>query len=125
MNDDGELAVGTIVRLKSGGPKMTVHKVKRTVVTCHWASGENIRKKDFEHAELEVADRLQRMSDKELRQLIAREVISLNAFEADTFDVLTTPELRKLERLVQSWLDMAIAELSRRGEEKGVEELPR
>ena len=47
---------GDVVRLKSGGPKMTVDEVEESQVYCVWFDDKNTRKQDrFEAATLEAA----------------------------------------------------------------------
>lgn len=51
-----ELKVGDVVRLKSGGPKMTVEEVRPTSVVCIWFTGdgaENFRREYFSERTLE------------------------------------------------------------------------
>jgi uncharacterized protein YodC (DUF2158 family) len=43
MNDDAtEFQVGDVVRLKSGGPKMTVKKRMGIGVDCEWFEGDRL-----------------------------------------------------------------------------------
>lgn len=39
---------GQIVKLRSGGPKMTVAKVEGDQVTCVWQVGDDTRRETFE-----------------------------------------------------------------------------
>jgi len=34
--------VGDIVQLLSGGPKMTVHRIERDSIQCHWFAGSKL-----------------------------------------------------------------------------------
>ena len=57
MSDQIELAVGTIVKLKSGGPEMTVQKVPSKVdlyYTCQWFAGKKLESGRFPSDSLEL-----------------------------------------------------------------------
>ena len=52
-----ELAVGTIVRLKSGGPEMTVRRFtgdEQTHVACQWFAGKKLEDGIFAVASLDL-----------------------------------------------------------------------
>jgi uncharacterized protein YodC (DUF2158 family) len=47
--------VGDVVRLKSGGPKMTVTKVDSKWITCNWFEGNKVHVDMFPSGALEKA----------------------------------------------------------------------
>jgi uncharacterized protein YodC (DUF2158 family) len=50
---------GVVVRLKSGGPKMTVSACNSKFplgLVCHWFIGDELRTGDFSREELEIAE---------------------------------------------------------------------
>ena len=46
---------GDIVQLKSGGPKMTVHSVEPSRITCQWFAGSKLERGSFPAESLEPA----------------------------------------------------------------------
>lgn len=43
-----EFTIGSVVRLKSGGPKMTVTSINEDKVTCQWfGDGKNLSQGEF------------------------------------------------------------------------------
>lgn len=59
MAQGSSFAVGSIVKLKSGGPEMTVQAVmsltKGTVLRCQWFAGKKLESGDFPPDSLELA----------------------------------------------------------------------
>jgi len=55
MAKDQEFKIGDIVRLKSGGPDMTVQRfdVAYAYYTCQWFAGKKLESGDFKEASLE------------------------------------------------------------------------
>ena len=47
---------GNIVRLKSGGPKMTVDKVNNSKISCVWFKDEHLKTAIFRKDTLELVD---------------------------------------------------------------------
>lgn len=52
---DKDIAVGTIVKLKSGGPDMTVKYAKDGSVTAQWFAGKKLEQGTFPASSLEEA----------------------------------------------------------------------
>ena len=50
------IEIGSIVRLKSGGPKMTVELVVENEITCIWHAVYDFRKYTFKKSSLEIAE---------------------------------------------------------------------
>jgi len=58
MKKETHFAVGDIVKLKSGGPDMTVQRVPDTaylVYHCQWFAGKKLESGAFQEASLELA----------------------------------------------------------------------
>lgn len=56
MMDEGEqgsITSGDVVRLKSGGPRMTVGSMSGNTATCTWSNGQTIERHPFNVATLE------------------------------------------------------------------------
>lgn len=52
-----KLEIGNVVRLKSNGPKMTVHKITATgVVWCQWFTEENLQQGQFSPESLYIVN---------------------------------------------------------------------
>nr|WP_277813037.1 DUF2158 domain-containing protein [Hyphomonas oceanitis] len=58
------------MRLRSGGPQMTVFSVEDDVVTCHWFVKDELKQKPFKADQLQEAE-IEQMSDHELARRIA------------------------------------------------------
>ena len=60
MSNDSELRVGDIVKLKSGGPNMTVAKIdinlaaKKNEIQCKWFAGKSLQMGTFNPQTLEI-----------------------------------------------------------------------
>lgn len=62
MNQDKELPIGTIVKLKSGGPDMAVQSIVTDMrtnkpnghVVCQWFAGKKLEKGTFPVASLDL-----------------------------------------------------------------------
>ncbi len=48
------LKIGDTVRLKSGGPQMTVNSIEDNVIKCQWFDGNNLKEGVFHKDQLEV-----------------------------------------------------------------------
>jgi uncharacterized protein YodC (DUF2158 family) len=69
------LSVGDTVRLRSGGPVMTVEKVRGDTVTCVWFDGKKAHDRKFLAAMLEPDDA--DASDEDIASAVAGDDISL------------------------------------------------
>jgi uncharacterized protein YodC (DUF2158 family) len=64
-------SAGDIVKLKSGGPIMTVEKVRGDTVTCVWFDGKRAHDRKFLAAMLEPDGSIARLSDEDLASAAA------------------------------------------------------
>ena len=53
FNEYPDFNVGDIVRLKSGGPNMTVDNASSSRIICTWFEGEILHSQDFDQGALE------------------------------------------------------------------------
>ena len=51
-----EITFGQVVRLKSGGPKMTVKYQRQGDWICTWFSGDEMKEGAFDKGQLEIAE---------------------------------------------------------------------
>ncbi|WP_081499456.1 MULTISPECIES: YodC family protein [unclassified Pseudomonas] len=47
-------AIGTIVKLKSGGPDMTVYSIDRSHLNCQWFAGKKLERGAFHVETIEL-----------------------------------------------------------------------
>lgn len=69
-------SVGDTVMLKSGGPMMTVEKVRGDTVTCVWFDGKKAHDRKFLMSMLEPEDSIH-ASDEEIASVIAGDDVAL------------------------------------------------
>jgi len=50
------IKLGDVVKLKSGGPKMTVREITNNRAYCDWFDGTNSKKDNFPLTSLELAE---------------------------------------------------------------------
>jgi uncharacterized protein YodC (DUF2158 family) len=70
MTEESGFEIGALVRLRSGGPAMTVHGVDSDDVTCHWFVKEELKQKVFKLSQLQDLE-IEQMSDQELARRIS------------------------------------------------------
>ncbi|MFN4186137.1 MAG: YodC family protein [Hyphomonas sp.] len=70
MTREDGLEVGALVKLRSGGPAMTVHSIDSDEVVCHWFVKDELKQKAFKAIQLQGLE-VEEMSDQELARRIS------------------------------------------------------
>jgi len=79
MEDAATFSVGDTVKLKSGGPAMTVEKVNGDTVACAWFDSAKLRREGKFRAAM-IALAVERLTNEQMRQ----HTLSLVVLSADT-----------------------------------------